>query len=257
MSPDSLQENIRRYWEAQDATLGRGLELSDRRTTDFREHPVWFGVVAGLLNGSVAGRPIRRVADFGSGLGNVSELLARLGYDVIAVDFSESRSAQARERLQRYPNAEVRVGDVTAPPIEPGEVDAIVSRNLIWLLTDPVAAVSTWAGLVAPGGRVAAIESTHRVDRHRGERAQRALGLLPPTGNASGPTPVTRASATPLSAIADLSTPAQVWSDAGLGDVTTSDLGWVTSARTHDWPIWKRMLRRDSYFAVSGNALSV
>ena len=251
-SEKQLIFDIRRYWEAQDDSLGATLPLSDSRTTDFREHPVWVGVIDALTRQRSGGREIKRVADMGSGLGNVSEILVRLGFDVIAVDFSASRSAKAAERLARYRNAEVRIGDVMAPPIEVGEVDAVISRNLIWLLPEPTAAVAEWSRLVGPGGMVSAIESTHRTDRHRFESVQRRLRMLPPSGNSSGPTPVTRRRGTPLSAIADMSEPIGVWADAGLSDVEIGDLRWVTAARTRNWPHHRRILRRDSYFAISG-----
>ncbi|TSD45571.1 class I SAM-dependent methyltransferase [Rhodococcus sp. KBS0724] len=202
-SEKQLIFDIRRYWEAQDDSLGATLPLSDSRTTDFREHPVWVGVIDALTRQRSGGREIKRVADMGSGLGNVSEILVRLGFDVIAVDFSASRSAKAAERLARY-------------------------------------------------GMVSAIESTHRTDRHRFESVQRRLRMLPPSGYSSGPTPVTRRRGTPLSAIADMSAPIGVWADAGLSDVEIGDLRWVTAARTRNWPHHRRILRRDSYFAISG-----
>ncbi|MGC0362375.1 SAM-dependent methyltransferase [Rhodococcus sp. 27YEA15] len=249
---DRMAADIRRYWEAQHDTLGAMLPLSDARTTDFREHPVWVGVIDGLTRSRPGGRPVTRVADMGSGLGNVSEILVRLGFEVIAIDFSAARSAKAAERLARYDKAEVRLGDVMNPPIDAGEVDAVVSRNLVWLLPDPVAAVKTWSNLVGEGGLVSAVESTHRTDRHRFERAQKMLRMLPPGGNASGPTPVTRNSGTPLSSVADMAVPEAIWRDAGLRDIEIGDLGWVTAARTQNWPWHKRILRRDSYFAISG-----
>ncbi|WP_448854811.1 class I SAM-dependent methyltransferase [Corynebacterium frankenforstense] len=37
--------------------------------------------------------------------------------------------------------------------------DAVVSRFLLWTLRDPVAAVRSWAGLLAPGGRVVCVDA--------------------------------------------------------------------------------------------------
>ncbi|OYW58624.1 MAG: hypothetical protein B7Z40_22690 [Bosea sp. 12-68-7] len=86
----------------------------------------------------------------GSGTGIVAEHFARLRHEVIAIETAESRAEIARRRLAPYPSSRVVVGDVLNPPLEVCEVDAIVSRNLMWLLPDPT--VQGWRNLMAPGG---------------------------------------------------------------------------------------------------------
>jgi SAM-dependent methyltransferase len=141
---------IQGYWTRR----GRGEAIiahgGEARRDAFREHPVWLGVLPLLL-----GQPDRplRVADLGCGTGIMAAHAARLGHRVIAIDFAETRAAVARARLSPFPQAELRIGDAAAPPLAQGEVDVIISRNLLWLLPDPLAAVAAWRALVAPGGR--------------------------------------------------------------------------------------------------------
>ena len=244
------QEEMSAFWNT--LTASPGIQpLSTAGDVNFREHPVWFGVVAGLLADAPEGRPLR-VADMGTGTGVIAEILARLGCHVIGVDIADARVEQARERLAAFPNAEARVGDVTAPPIEAGEVDVVVSRNLVWLLQDPAATLATWGSLTGPGGLVAAIDGTNRTTRHRFGRLQQAVGLQKSRDGVLPGSPVTRERGTPLSDVADAESAAYWWSKAGLTDVTPIDLSWVTAARQNTWPLYRRLLRRDAYFAVTG-----
>jgi SAM-dependent methyltransferase len=230
--------NIRDFWHH------RGLDEQiiqhhgEARGDGFREHPVWLSTIPLLLRNPANGHPPRRVADMGCGTGIMAEHLARLGDIVIAIDFAESRAAVARQRLATYPNIKVRVGDANAPPLEAGEVDAVISRNLLWLLPDPVSTVERWRDLVAPGGRIAAIDATYRQDRSW------ALALQ----NFARRNPASRplANASPGAAAA-------IWRHSGLNSVKEDDMSWITHVRAQAGPPWKRMLARSRYFAVIGD----
>src|ERR1700744_5162591 len=68
------------------------------------------------------------VADLGAGEGLLSELLAQRAKKVIAVDNSEKMVAFGanKARKNKIKNLEFRLGDLSAPPIEPGSVDAAI-----------------------------------------------------------------------------------------------------------------------------------
>ncbi len=215
---------------------------------DFREHPVWLAVIPLLLAG--AKRKIRRVADMGSGTGIVAELLARLGYDVIAIEFAESRAAIAHQRLRAYPGAEIRVGDAMDPPLAAGEADAIVSRNLIWMLPQPAAALQRWQALVAPGGRIAAIDATRRLERSWPDVVRARFGLQ----RQKSRQPVSAANPTPLANPPDEAEAMRFWSGAGLENVMPINLAWVGAVRLHQAPVLQRALLRSRFYAVTGDS---
>jgi SAM-dependent methyltransferase len=250
VKPDAREQtrDIQEFWHRRGRSEAIVRHDGRPRGTDFREHPVWLGVIPLLLTDTK--RPIRRIADMGSGTGIVAELLARLGYAVIAVEFVESRAAIARQRLAPYAKAEVRIGDAMDPPLAAGEVDAIVSRNLIWLLPQPAAALDRWRPLVAPGGRVAAIDATLRLERSWGQLARTRLGI----GARAISAPVSPARPTPLANAADARDAMALWSGAGLQGVASIDIAWLDAVRLHHASLLKRAFYRSRYYAVTGDS---
>jgi ubiquinone/menaquinone biosynthesis C-methylase UbiE len=97
------------------------------------------------------------VLDLGCGTGSLSLLAAGQGHRVIAVDRSPSMAAQARTKLAGT-GAGVLVGDAAQPPVGERRFDVVLARHVVWLLPDPVAALSHWFGLLRPGGRLVLIE---------------------------------------------------------------------------------------------------
>jgi SAM-dependent methyltransferase len=249
----SEENRIQQYWNKR----GQTETLDDRSklggSAGFREHPVWFGALPPLLEQPAGGRSIRRVADMGSGTGIIAEYLARLGYEVIAVEFAESRARLAEQRLAAYPLASVRLGDAAAPPIAPGEVDAVVSRNLLWLLPDPQSALKRWAALVGTGGRIAAIDSTRRLDHRRLRQQAAALPVFWRKAAEAHSTATVQASIAPLSNIRQAGESAAMWRQAGLTNVYTRDLSWISAVKKHyEHPV-SRLLSLSQYYSVSGD----
>lgn len=253
MSKD--KDEIMKYWD----TRGRSETLNDRAkyggSVGFREHPVWLGALPVLLSHPAGGRSIRRVADMGCGTGIIAEHLARLGYEVIAVEFAESRAKLAEQRLAAYPGVSVRLGDAANPPIHPGEVDAIISRNLLWLLPDPKAAVSCWAELVGSHGRIAAIDSLRRLDHRKrrdplGFMRRLSQGRRATAGHSAA---LEQAQLTPLSNINHSDQAAEIWHQAGLCNIHTEELSWITAVKNHyETPISKA-LGLSKYYSVIGD----
>ncbi|WP_042198890.1 class I SAM-dependent methyltransferase [Paenibacillus camerounensis] len=246
---------VQQYWN----TRGLRESLDDHSrlggSAGFREHPVWFGALPPLLERPAGGRVIRRIADMGSGTGIIAEYLARLGYEVIAVEFAESRARLAEQRLAPYPMASVRVGDVADPPIAPGEIDAVISRNLLWLLPDPLAVLERWALLTGKNGRIAAIDSTRRLD-HRKRRAgltEFSKHLLSKKKPAAHSAQLLQTSAAPLANIRTPDESAGYWRQAGLLNVSAQDLSWITAVKEHyEHPV-SRYLSVSKYYSVIGD----
>jgi SAM-dependent methyltransferase len=92
----------------------------------------------------------------GAGTGFLSLALARLGYEVTALDVSPRMLTKldAAARRQRLTVRTVE-GRADAPPA--GPFAAVVERLLLWTLPDPAGTVARWR-TVAPGGRLLAFE---------------------------------------------------------------------------------------------------
>ena len=141
-------EEIRQYWNsrAEGYTLSNREELED-------EHRVflWEQQIRRALNGRVC----RHVLDVGCGPGFFSVLLARLGYEVTAVDYTENMLEEARKNAAHYGvNIDFRRMDAQNLDFEDGIFDLVISRNVLWNLEQPEQAYREWLRVLKPNGTV-------------------------------------------------------------------------------------------------------
>ena len=118
--------------------------------------------------------PALVVADLGSGEGLMSELLARRCSKVIAVDNSEKivQFGARKARKAGLKNIEFRLGDLQAPPVEPGSVDVAILSQALHHASDPARAVHGAFGILRPGGRILILDLL----RHSLEQAREIYG---------------------------------------------------------------------------------
>lgn len=97
-------------------------------------------------------RPLR-VLDIGTGPGFYAIILARRGYDVTAVDYSEGMLQEAKRNAGALAD-KIRFARMDAQKLAfaDGSFDAIVTRNLTWNLPDPAGAYREWMRVLRPGG---------------------------------------------------------------------------------------------------------
>ena len=97
-------------------------------------------------------RPLR-VLDIGTGPGFYAIILARRGYEVTAVDYSEGMLREARRNAGALAD-KIRFARMDAQKLAfaDGSFDAIVTRNLTWNLPDPAGAYREWMRVLRPGG---------------------------------------------------------------------------------------------------------
>ena len=141
-------EQIRQYWNsrAEGYTLSNREELED-------EHLIflWEQQIRRALNGRIC----RHVLDVGCGPGFFSVLLARLGYEVTAVDYTENMLAEARKNAAHYGvDIDFRRMDAQKLDFEDGIFDLVISRNVLWNLEQPEQAYREWLRVLKPNGTV-------------------------------------------------------------------------------------------------------
>ena len=141
-------EEIRQYWNsrAEGYTLSNREELED-------EHRIflWEQQIRRALNGRIC----RHVLDVGCGPGFFSVLLARLGYEVTAVDYTENMLAEARKNAAHYGvDIDFRRMDAQKLDFEDGIFDLVISRNVLWNLEQPEQAYREWLRVLKPNGTV-------------------------------------------------------------------------------------------------------
>ncbi|MBB3267002.1 malonyl-CoA O-methyltransferase [Azospirillum sp. OGB3] len=121
--------------------------------------------------------PRPRVLEIGCGTGFLSRALReRIGpADWLLTDLSPDMLARCRAALGDPADSEFRIVDGEQPDLD-GSFDLIVSSLALQWFRDPAAALARWAGLLAPGGRIAI--ATLAADSFREWReAHHALGL--------------------------------------------------------------------------------
>ncbi len=98
------------------------------------------------------------IGDLGCGSGTLSEALAPFVRRVVAVDDSEAMLGEARERLDRFDNVELRRGALESLPLDDASLDAATLVLVLHHLPDPDEAVREVARALRPGGRLLIVD---------------------------------------------------------------------------------------------------
>ncbi|HEV7270779.1 metalloregulator ArsR/SmtB family transcription factor [Pseudoxanthomonas sp.] len=94
------------------------------------------------------------VLDIASGDGVLAELLSPHAKRYVCIDTSSRVVAAAGERLRRFPNVEVREGDMHALPFKDASFDLVVLMHALTYSTKPAQAVAEAARVLRHGGRL-------------------------------------------------------------------------------------------------------
>ncbi|WP_368563624.1 ArsR/SmtB family transcription factor [Pseudoxanthomonas sp. UTMC 1351] len=94
------------------------------------------------------------VLDIASGDGVLAELLSPHAKRYVCVDTSARVVAAAGQRLQRFPNVEVREGDMHALPFKDNSFDLVVLMHALTYAAKPAQAVAEAARVLRRGGRL-------------------------------------------------------------------------------------------------------
>lgn len=127
-----------------------------------------------------ADRPVERVLDAAGGTGRAARAVTRsgsaVGHDRPSVTVLDiSREMLARAATDGFATVQ---GDLRAPPIQPGSVDAAVVTDALHHVPDAEQALASLAATVAPGGVVVVREFDPETIRGRGlALAERLVGM--------------------------------------------------------------------------------
>lgn len=96
-----------------------------------------------------------RVLDIGTGPGFFAIILAKAGYQVTAVDYTEEMLCKAKKNAGRYADriCWMRM-DAQKLELPDNQFDVAVSRNLTWNLENPDEAYKEWKRVLKPGGQL-------------------------------------------------------------------------------------------------------
>ena len=100
-----------------------------------------------------ARRPIKKILDIGTGPGFLAIIIAKMGYDVTAIDLTDEMLTEAKANAIRHQvNINFRKMNALDLQFAPNEFDAIVTRNLTWNLDHPEQAYAHWLQYLQPNG---------------------------------------------------------------------------------------------------------
>ena len=138
------------------------------------------GAVEAALVELVGQRPFQTMLDLGTGTGRLLELFASLYRRGIGIDLSREMLSVARANLDRaeVAHAQVRQGDLYAPPVERDAFDLVTMHQVLHYLDEPGLAIREAARLLRPAGRRVIVDfATHGHEFLREQHAHVRLGF--------------------------------------------------------------------------------
>ena len=144
------KENIN-YW----SNRAPGYSEVNRSELRSGQHRVWGSTLAKRISRHYPGRQPEEISvlDIGTGPGFFAIILAEMGYQVTAVDYTGSMLEKARINAGDW-NRKIRFMEMNAEQLafQENTFDVIVSRNLTWNLYHPDQAYREWKRVLKPGG---------------------------------------------------------------------------------------------------------
>jgi ubiquinone/menaquinone biosynthesis C-methylase UbiE len=142
-----LKKRIEKYWNWRSSSYELDQAKSIETVND------WEATINALVS-HVKGNDIRAL-DVGTGPGQLAFYLAGAGFKVTGIDISPGMVARAEQKaLQDGLSCDFQTGDAENLPFEDNTFDVVVTRNLVWTLPDPQAAIREWHRVLKPNGRI-------------------------------------------------------------------------------------------------------
>ncbi len=113
-----------------------------------------------------------KILDVGTGEGYFSRILAEKGHDVIGIDGDLTALATARMRCEAAGTSpEFLQMDSHHLDFRDNTFDLVVSRNVVWTLYDPAAAMLEWKRVLKPGGLLLYYDANWHLEFYHSETA--------------------------------------------------------------------------------------
>lgn len=144
------KDNIN-YWSKRAA----GYSNVNREELSGNQHDVWQQVLHSNIVKQFGDRDPRtiKILDVGTGPGFFAIILAELGYDVTAVDYTAAMLQEAKANAgmlaERITFREMNAQDLL---FEDNTFDVVVSRNVTWNLHEPCVAYEHWTRVIKKNG---------------------------------------------------------------------------------------------------------
>ncbi len=136
--------------------------------------------VEAAIGRALAGEPIGRLVDVGTGTGRMIELFASHADNALGIDRSPEMLRLARVKLAEagLDSVELRQGDMYALPLSSGSADTVIIHQVLHYAQNPAAAVAEAGRLLAPGGRLLIADfAAHEREELRTRDAHVRLGF--------------------------------------------------------------------------------
>lgn len=142
-----LKKRIETYWNWRSASYELDQDKSVQTVKD------WESTIKDLVSHVSEDAPC--ALDVGTGPGQLAFYLAREGFNTTGIDISAGMIGRARQKADELGlNIDFRTGDAENLPFEENAFDVVITRNLVWTLPDPQAAIWEWHRVLKPGGRI-------------------------------------------------------------------------------------------------------
>lgn len=126
------------------------------------------------------GTPFNAMLDLGTGTGRLLEIFAPWYRRAVGLDMSREMLSVARANLDKagVAHAQVRQGDIYAPPVDRDAFDLVTIHQVLHYLDNPGLAITEAAKTLRPGGRLAIVDfAPHDFEFLREEQAHARLGF--------------------------------------------------------------------------------
>lgn len=121
--------------------------------------------------------PRDTVLDVGAGTGYLTEASAKVAGKVIALDFSNSMTSEARAKMIGG-NVEFKLGSVESIPLEDDSVEVVMGNMILHHCPRPTVAIKEMVRVLRPQGRIALSDlQEHSFEWLRNEHADLWLGF--------------------------------------------------------------------------------
>jgi ubiquinone/menaquinone biosynthesis C-methylase UbiE len=136
--------------------------------------------VEAALQTFVGKQPFQAMLDLGTGTGRLLEIFAPLYRRGVGIDMSREMLSVARANLDKagVAHAQVRQGDIYAPPVDRDAFDLVTIHQVLHYLDNPGLAIVEAARTLRPSGRLVIVDfATHDMEFLREEQAHVRLGF--------------------------------------------------------------------------------